>query len=194
MTLIVNSEQLKIIYDYAKSIYPEECCGILLGKIANLTKTVVEVIPTSNDWDNSQSDSVSQRLKPPLVLQSLPTQTKFSTNIDPIESDGDNSTIDEDLVVRTKTSRYTIPPSAIFQAQKRGRDLELEIVGFFHSHPDYPAIPSMCDRDLAWDVYSYPIVSVIRGQVSDFKSWVLDRQGNFQPEEILCPTFRRGNS
>ena len=77
-----------------------------------------------------------------------------------------------------------IDPQAIFQATKRGRDLQLEIVGFFHSHPDYPAVPSLCDRDLAWDVYSYPIVSVMQGKVNDFKSWVLDELGIFQQEEI----------
>jgi proteasome lid subunit RPN8/RPN11 len=146
MTLIINNEQLQIISDRAATIYPEECCGILLGNRTGLTKTVVEVIPTINDW---------QQLEP-----------------------------SPDRIERTKTSRYTIPPQAIFHAQKRGRDLGLEIVGFFHSHPDNPAIPSICDRDLAWEIYSYPIVSVIRGKVSDLKSWVLNSEGIFEQEEI----------
>ena len=85
---------------------------------------------------------------------------------------------------KTKHSRYTIAPKDIFQAQKRARNLQLDIIGFFHSHPDYPAIPSECDRSQAWEIYSYPIVSVVQGNVSDFKSWVLDRDGVFQPEEI----------
>jgi proteasome lid subunit RPN8/RPN11 len=146
MTFVINVGQLQIIYDYAETIYPEECCGILLGKISGLTKTVVEVIPTINTWE----------------------QVALSS----------------DRVTRTKTSRYTIPSIDIFRAQKRGRDLALEIVGFFHSHPDNPAIPSICDRDLAWSVYSYPIVSVIQGRANDIKSWVLDSQGIFQQEEI----------
>jgi proteasome lid subunit RPN8/RPN11 len=146
MTIIINTTLLQIIYDYAESIYPEECCGILLGEISGLTKTVIEVIPTINAWEQLE--------------------------------------LSPDRIERTKTSRYTIPPQAIFRAQKRGRDLELEIVGFFHSHPDNPATPSICDRDLAWEIYSYPIVSVIQGQVDDIKSWVLDSQGIFQQEEI----------
>ena len=145
MAIVVSAAQLKIIFDRAENIYPEECCGILLGKITELTKTIVEVIPTINVWEQSEL-------------------------------------IDE--IDRTKHSRYTISPRDIFQAQKRGRDLQLEIIGFFHSHPDNLAMPSTCDRDRAWLVYSYPIVSVIQGKVSDIKSWVLDSDGIFQAEEI----------
>jgi proteasome lid subunit RPN8/RPN11 len=146
MTIVISSEQLKIIYDYAETIYPEECCGILLGTIAGLTKIVVEVMPTVNAWEKSEAV--------------------------------------KDRIERTKTSRYTISSIDIFHAQKRGQDLDLEIIGFFHSHPDHPAVPSVCDRELAWDVYSYPIVSVIRGKVGDFKSWVLNDKGIFEQEEI----------
>jgi proteasome lid subunit RPN8/RPN11 len=159
MTLIISPVQIQIIYRHAEQLYPEECCGILLGTMlqgsgfANdgFIKTIIEVIPTDNVW-----------MKP--------------NSID------DSGQIGE--VTRTKTSRYTIDPQAIFRATKRGRDLQLEIVGFFHSHPDYPAVPSACDRDLAWNIYSYPIVSVIDGKATDFKSWVLDSEGIFQPEEI----------
>jgi proteasome lid subunit RPN8/RPN11 len=136
MTIVISNIQLQVIYQHAETIYPEECCGILLGQIDKFTKTVVEVIPTDNVWQPSES-------------------------IDPLNSD--------EATPRTKTSRYAIQPQDILQAQKRGRDLDLNIVGFFHSHPDYPATPSVCDRDLAWYVYSYPIVSVVDGKVSDIK-------------------------
>jgi proteasome lid subunit RPN8/RPN11 len=143
MTIAISAEQLKIIYNHAESVYPEECCGILLGKIAGISKTVIEVIPTINAWAKSESDEVD----------------------------------------RNKNSRYSIDPQDIFTAQKRARELQLEIIGFFHSHPDYLAIPSTCDRTQAWEVYSYPIVSVVNGKVGDIKSWVLD-DGMFQEEEM----------
>ena len=145
--LIISPAQIEIIYDHAIQIYPEECCGILLGEITGALKTVIEVIPTINVWNNSHSNNLEELNK-------------------------------------TKQSRYTIDPHDIFTAQKRGRDLDLEIIGFFHSHPNSPAIPSTCDRDRAWEIYSYPIVSIINGKVSDFKSWVLDDKRIFQPEEI----------
>jgi proteasome lid subunit RPN8/RPN11 len=151
MTIVISQSQIQIVFDCAERVYPEECCGILLGTIVGSFKTVVEVIPTINVWTKPEPTDLSA---------------------DPIE------------ISRTKTSRYTIDPQDIFRATKRGRDLQLEIIGFFHSHPDYPAVPSLCDRNLAWDVYSYPIVSVIQGKVNDFKSWVLDSQGRFQQEEI----------
>jgi proteasome lid subunit RPN8/RPN11 len=151
MTIVISPTQLQAIYRHAETTYPEECCGILLGKIDKFTKTVVEVIPTINAWERAESIDFPNP---------------------------------DDAVTRTKTSRYTIAPQDIFQAQKRGRDLDLNIIGFFHSHPDYPATPSICDRDLAWYVYSYPIVSVVNGKVSDIKSWILDERGIFQLEEI----------
>jgi proteasome lid subunit RPN8/RPN11 len=144
MTIVISAEQLKLIYNYAESVYPEECCGILLGEIAGTSKNVVEVIPTINAWVKTESNEVD----------------------------------------RNKNSRYSIDPSDIFTAQKRSRDLQLDIIGFFHSHPDYPAIPSTCDRSQAWEVYSYPIISVINGKVSEINSWVLDSDCIFQPEEI----------
>ena len=151
MAIVISAEQLQIIYTHAINIYPEECCGILLGKIDKADKKIIEVIPTINAWGETE-----------LVA--------------------DLEIADE--LVRTKNSRYAIAPQDIFQAQKRARSLQLEIMGFFHSHPDNPAIPSTCDRDRAWLVYAYPIVSVIQGKVRDIKSWVLDSDGKFQPEEI----------
>jgi proteasome lid subunit RPN8/RPN11 len=144
MTIEISSVQLQTIFDRATTIYPEECCGILLGKFVGKAKIVVEVIPTINEWTAAEQD--------------------------------DNP--------RTKHSRYTIPAQEIFQAQKRGRELNLEIIGFFHSHPDYPAIPSECDRAQAWEVYSYPIVSVMQGKAIEIKSWVLDEDRVFQVEEV----------
>jgi proteasome lid subunit RPN8/RPN11 len=151
MAIIFTSAQIQAIYVHAEGIYPEECCGILLGKIAKLDRTVIEVIPTVNAW--------------------VPA--------DRVDEFNPHNELD-----RSKQSRYTIAPQDIFQAQKHGRNLDLEIIGFFHSHPDHPAIPSTCDRDQAWEVYSYPIVSVIQGQVSEIKSWGLDGDRIFQPEAI----------
>jgi proteasome lid subunit RPN8/RPN11 len=151
MAIVISTVQLQIIYAHTEDIYPEEACGILIGKIENGSKNVIEVVPTNNAWEKPELD--------------------FGTDI-------------TDTIGKTKHSRYTIAPQDIFQAQKRARNLQLDIIGFFHSHPDYPAIPSDCDRSQAWEIYSYPIVSVVQGKVSDLQSWVLDREGVFQLEQI----------
>jgi proteasome lid subunit RPN8/RPN11 len=46
-------------------------------------------------------------------------------------------------------------------------------VGFYHSHPDHPAVPSQFDLDHAWPVYSYVIVSVMAGRAENLLSWEL---------------------
>ena len=70
-------------------------------------------------------------------------------------------------------------------ADRRARAESLEVLGFFHSHPDAPAQPSSFDLEHAWDYYSYLIVSVANGTVADTRAWRLraDRSG-FDPEPI----------
>lgn len=84
-----------------------------------------------------------------------------------------------------KTRRYEIAPEAMLAAMRESRDRNLAIVGIYHSHPDQPAVPSECDRQLAWQHYSYVIVSVERGSAIDWRSWRLNANHQFQPEEIL---------
>lgn len=85
----------------------------------------------------------------------------------------------------TKTHRYAIAPAVLLQAQRSARDQKLDIIGIYHSHPDHPAIPSEFDRVCAWHEYSYIIVSVQKGKACDLRSWSLDDDDQFQPEEIV---------
>ncbi|MDF5709804.1 MAG: M67 family metallopeptidase [Nostoc sp. S4] len=47
----LSQEHLQTIRTHAEKIYPEECCGIMLGYVANEGKTTVEVMPTENAWN-----------------------------------------------------------------------------------------------------------------------------------------------
>lgn len=89
---------------------------------------------------------------------------------------------------------YTIAPQDMLRAQKQARDESLSIISIFHSHPDNPAIPSEFDREYAWQEYSYIIVSVQEGKVTDIKSWYLDNNHQFQEEEIEVLPHRPHNS
>jgi proteasome lid subunit RPN8/RPN11 len=61
----------------------------------------------------------------------------------------------------------------------------LELVGFFHSHPDHPARPSDFDRDHALPWWSYVIVSIHQGRAGDLFSWQLrDDRSAFDQEEV----------
>jgi proteasome lid subunit RPN8/RPN11 len=85
----------------------------------------------------------------------------------------------------SKRSRFSIAPIVMLKAQKDARDRNLDIIGVYHSHPDHPAVPSEFDQAIAWSQYSYIIVSVQDGLACDLKSWSLDDDHQFQPEEIL---------
>lgn len=61
----------------------------------------------------------------------------------------------------------------------------LDVLGFYHSHPDHPAHPSEYDREHALPSYSYVIVSVRNGCADEFTSWTLDDdRGAFSSEPI----------
>lgn len=89
-----------------------------------------------------------------------------------------------DTASRDKTHRYRIEPQTMLAAMREARDRSLSIIGIYHSHPNNPAVPSECDRQLAWQQYSYLIVSVRQGQAIDQQSWSLNDEHQFQSEEL----------
>ncbi|MBE9051883.1 M67 family metallopeptidase [Nostocales cyanobacterium LEGE 11386] len=54
--LKILPEHLQIICTHAESIYPDECCGLILGYLASDSKTAVEVMPTENVWHTQADD------------------------------------------------------------------------------------------------------------------------------------------
>jgi proteasome lid subunit RPN8/RPN11 len=80
-------------------------------------------------------------------------------------------------------NRFSVTAEDVLEAEKAARGQGLEVVGWYHSHPDHPARPSAYDRDYAWPWYSYIIVSVQNGAPQDMTSWRLnDDRGEFSPE------------
>jgi len=82
-------------------------------------------------------------------------------------------------------NRFAVTAEDVLEAEKAARKHGLDVVGWYHSHPDHPARPSQFDREHAWPWYSYIIVSVMSGQPADMTSWRLndDRQ-DYSPERI----------
>ena len=82
-------------------------------------------------------------------------------------------------------NRFSVTAEDVLAAENAAREQGLEVVGWYHSHPDHPARPSEYDRDHAWPWYSYIIVSVHKGAPQDMTSWRLnDDRSGFSPEEI----------
>jgi len=69
--------------------------------------------------------------------------------------------------------RYLIAPEDLQSVETEIREAGLEVLGFYHSHPDHPAAPSSFDAEHAWPWYSYLIVRVDRGRAVDATSWQL---------------------
>jgi proteasome lid subunit RPN8/RPN11 len=70
-----------------------------------------------------------------------------------------------------KRNRFLIQPEELLRGEKYARDKKLDVVGFYHSHPDSPAVPSQYDLEHAWPQYSYIIVTTTSGDTGDFRSW-----------------------
>jgi proteasome lid subunit RPN8/RPN11 len=69
--------------------------------------------------------------------------------------------------------RFLVRPSDYRTAESRAGELGVELLGFYHSHPDHPARPSQFDLDHAWPHFAYVIVSVMSGTARDMTVWFL---------------------
>ena len=85
----------------------------------------------------------------------------------------------------SEKNRFLIDPEDQLRVEKDSRQRGLDVLGYYHSHPDHPALPSNYDREHAWPWYSYVILSVERGEPKDVTSWVLslDRM-RFEAEDL----------
>lgn len=85
----------------------------------------------------------------------------------------------------SRHNRYLITPETVLAAHREARRLKLDIVGYYHSHPDHPAEPSDFDREHAWPGMSYVIVAVEDGEVEATRSWRLaDDRSCFHEESL----------
>lgn len=82
-------------------------------------------------------------------------------------------------------NRFSVAAEDVLDADKAAEQQGLEVIGWYHSHPDHPARPSQYDQDHAWPWYSYVIVSVQNGSPKEITSWRLDDDREaFSPEGI----------
>jgi proteasome lid subunit RPN8/RPN11 len=81
--------------------------------------------------------------------------------------------------------RFLVRPSDYRLAEQRATELDGELLGFYHSHPDHPARPSQYDLDHAWPTFAYVIVAVASGRAGDMTVWFLkDDRSSFEEGEL----------
>ncbi len=82
--------------------------------------------------------------------------------------------------------RYAMTPQDWMRLEDEADSRGLALVGYYHSHPDSPAIPSIYDRDHALPNFVYIITSVQQGKAVDMRVWRLrtDRS-QFDAEDLI---------
>jgi proteasome lid subunit RPN8/RPN11 len=70
--------------------------------------------------------------------------------------------------------RFLITPEQYRMAERQAAARNLDLLGFYHSHPDHPAEPSAFDTEHALPWFSYVIVSVVKGKANRATSWILE--------------------
>ncbi len=108
-------------------------------------------------------------------------------------SDGENEVREIVRAGNTRTdsahNRYHIDPVELIRIQRQARKAELDIVGFYHSHPDHPAMWSSTDfAEAHWLGCSYVITRVAQGKANVTNSFLLKGTGEedkaFEDEAI----------
>jgi proteasome lid subunit RPN8/RPN11 len=140
MTVELPGRLLEQLRTHLEAAYPEEGCGVLVGRDREARRTVERVHALAN----------ARR--------------------------------------RARARAYRIAPEAFLAVEKRARQDGLEVVGFFHSHPDRPARPSRSDLKAAWPYYVYLIGAVSRGRLDDVRAFTLDPGGRrFEAADLRAP-------
>ena len=93
-------------------------------------------------------------------------------------ADGVNGVDDAVRAGNTRTdsahNRYNIAPQELIRIQRQARERDLDIVGFYHSHPDHPARWSATDfAEAHWLGCSYVITAVEKGVAQQTNSFLL---------------------
>ena len=90
---------------------------------------------------------------------------------------------------------FLIDPLEILKAETFADEAQLEIIGFYHSHPNMEAIPSNVDMLHMIAGYSYPILSVNRNLSVKVRSFEKAKQTDTHAkEEILIKERHNADS
>lgn len=85
-------------------------------------------------------------------------------------------------------NRYAVSALVMLRAEQVLEAEGLEVVGYYHSHPDHPARYSDFDREHALPNMSYLIVSVVQGKVEDTRCWRLTEDRlSMNPQNLEFP-------
>lgn len=91
----------------------------------------------------------------------------------------------ENVAQTHRETRYRIDDRVILALENTLRGSAEEILGFYHSHLNSSVIPSQHDTALAWEAYSYLIVTVDKSGGESYASWVMESRSTGFQKELL---------
>lgn len=84
--------------------------------------------------------------------------------------------------------RYAMRPEDWMALEDQAEARGLMLVGYFHSHPDSPAVPSDYDRMHALPNFVYLIVQVDQGSVRAARAWrLVEDRTRFEEQTLIRP-------
>ena len=81
--------------------------------------------------------------------------------------------IDNVFAEEEQYHRYAMTPQDWMRLEDEADSRGLTLVGYYHSHPDSPAIPSIYDREHALPNFVYIITQVQQAKAVDMRVWRL---------------------
>jgi len=82
-------------------------------------------------------------------------------------------------------NRSLVDPKDYLRIDREARKKGMDIISFYHSHPDHPARPSEFDRKHALPFLIYVILAVEKGIPREMTAWLLSEDGaRFLPMEL----------
>ncbi|MEO8607508.1 MAG: M67 family metallopeptidase [Chloroflexota bacterium] len=107
-------------------------------------------------------------------------------------TNGDTVRINETISVQNvfqeeeQYHRYAMTPQDWMKLEDEADARGQTLVGYYHSHPDSPAIPSIYDRDHALPHFTYLITQVNAAKAVEMLAWRLrDDRSQFDSEELV---------
>lgn len=90
---------------------------------------------------------------------------------------------------RERARRYEVSPEDYRRLESLAAAKGLDLLGFYHSHPDHPAAPSAYDREHALPFFHYLVCAVASGRPGEVTAWVFsEEREEFEREEIIEQT------
>jgi proteasome lid subunit RPN8/RPN11 len=88
-----------------------------------------------------------------------------------------------------RDERYVITPMQYQYATRVARERRLEMIGFYHSHPNRRSEPSAFDLQNALPESIYLILEVIGGRSAGMTGWILaENRTRFDPKNLEVTT------